>query len=78
MLLKGNGGVVDQVQPSESVAPESSLKMKRETDDENNTVYCLVDSKTGTVISQVPSKQVLNVAQSIEDSDPSGDAQTIN
>jgi uncharacterized FlaG/YvyC family protein len=51
---------------SVAVSLESSLKMTRETDDGENTVYRLVDNKTGTVISQVPSQQVLNVENSIE------------
>lgn len=51
---------------SAAVSSESSLKMTRETDDGQNTVYRLVDNKTGAVISQVPSEQVLNVESSIE------------
>jgi len=51
---------------SSPVSSESSLKMTRETDDGQNTVYRLVDNKTGAIISQVPSQQVLNVENSIE------------
>ena len=51
---------------SAAVSSESSLKMTRETDDGQNTVYRLVDNNTGAVISQVPSQQVLNVESSIE------------
>lgn len=45
---------------------DTALKMRRETADGNNTVYQLVDDNTGAVIAQVPSQQVLNVAESIE------------
>jgi hypothetical protein len=45
---------------------ESSLKMTRETDDGQSTVYRLVDKNTGAVISQVPSQQVLSIEDSIE------------
>jgi hypothetical protein len=51
---------------AESAKAENSLKMMRETDDKKNTVYRLVDDNTGTVISQVPSQQVLSVEDSIE------------
>jgi len=51
---------------SAALSSESSLKMTRETDDGQNTVYRLVDNRTGTIISQVPSQQVLNVESSIE------------
>ena len=51
---------------SAALSSESSLKMTRETDDGQNTVYRLVDNRTGTIISQVPSQQVLNVENSIE------------
>lgn len=55
-----------EVEPgSVNVSPET-LKMNRETDDKKNTVYRLVDSRTGEVVSQVPSQQVLNVEDSIE------------
>ena len=50
----------------ELVDGESSLKMKRETDDDKNTVYRLVDNSTGQVLSQVPSQQVLSVEDSIQ------------
>ena len=51
---------------SAAVSSESSLKMTRETDDGQNTVYRLVDNNTGAIISQVPSQQVLSVENSIE------------
>jgi uncharacterized FlaG/YvyC family protein len=51
---------------SAALSSESSLKMTRQTDDGRNTVYRLVDNRTGTIISQVPSQQVLNVENSIE------------
>ena len=56
---------INAVTPSGSVAPDT-LKLNRETDDEKNTVYRLVNNQTGQVISQVPSQQVLNVESSIE------------
>lgn len=58
--------VSEQSQAHSGVATEDFLRMKRETVDGKNMVYRLVDSRTGTVVSQVPSQQVLNVAQSIE------------
>jgi hypothetical protein len=51
---------------TELVDDESSLKMKRETDDDRNTVYRLVDNSTGEVLRQLPSQQVLNVEDSIQ------------
>lgn len=51
---------------SVTVSSESSLKMTRETDDGQNMVYRLIDNRTGAIISQVPSQQVLNVENSIE------------
>ncbi|HLH09701.1 MAG TPA: hypothetical protein VKW78_20855 [Terriglobales bacterium] len=62
------GAAVRTGSPDISV-PENSpgtLKLERETDDEKNTVYRLVEAETGQIISQVPSQQVLNVADSIE------------
>lgn len=56
---------ISEVKVGEGVAPDT-LKLMRETDDERNTVYRLVNNHTGQVISQVPSQQVLNVESSIE------------
>lgn len=56
---------ISAVKAGEGIAPEP-LKLTRETDDEKNTVYRLVDNQTGQLISQVPSQQVLNVESSIE------------
>jgi len=54
-------------QPSTpTIPPETTLKLKRQPDDVKNTVYQLVDKSTGDVVRQVPSQQVLNVADSIE------------
>lgn len=56
-----NGG-----RAAERAQSQNSLKLTRETDDDKNTVYRLVNNQTGQVISQVPSQQVLNVESSIE------------
>jgi len=49
-----------------AIPPETTLKVKRQADDVKTTVYQLVDKSTGDVVRQVPSQQVLNVADSIE------------
>lgn len=55
-----------EVPKGSSESSPDTVKLQRQTDDEKNTVYRLVDDETGQVISQVPSEQVLNVADSID------------